>query len=237
MYRKYRFVLTLEREMLGTNPASPDVMDTHVLQKQQKLIKETKKKKARTGSTYTDAPEIPEERAEKEIELLKAEYDGLDTKGTTIFFKDPETGRPMIGDHMIYGFMKAAGEALCRTKEKASGTMLQSTAFTHSIINQHCRCEDEFIVFDRDIEKSPEGRPLYAQRSLRAKTMQGDRVALARSEVVPRGSKIEFTLKVMEGSPLTEEHLREIFSYGEMVGLGQWRNSGKGSFKFEMEEI
>lgn len=237
MYIKYAITLTLIREMLGTNPADPAVMDVHVLQKQKKLIKEESKKKARKGSAYTDAPDLTDQRAEKELELLKAEWDGLDSRGTTVFFKDPVTGRPMIGDHMIYGFMKAAGEAICQTKERASGTMLQSTAFTHSIINRHVRCEDEFIVFDRDIEKSPEGKVLYAQRSLRAKTMQGDRVALARSEVVPRGAKLSFVLKVMDGSPLKVEHLNEIFGYGEMVGLGQWRSSGKGSFTYEMEEI
>ena len=72
------------------------------------------------------------------------------------------------------------------------------------------------------------------QRPLRAKTMQGDRVAIAHSETVPAGSSQEFTVTVLreELMPL----VREWLDYGILHGHGQWRNSGKGRFTWEIIE-
>ena len=69
------------------------------------------------------------------------------------------------------------------------------------------------------------------QRSLRAQTMQGDRVALANSETVPKGSKLTFIICMTDKAykPLIKEWL----DYGRLRGLGQWRNSGKGAFTWK----
>ena len=60
---------------------------------------------------------------------------------------------------------------------------------------------------------------------------------MAKSEVVGAGAKLKFTLKVMKGSAITQDVLIQLFSQGEMTGLGQWRNSGKGQFSFEMMKV
>ena len=67
-------------------------------------------------------------------------------------------------------------------------------------------------------------------------TAQGPRVSLAKSEVVPAGAKLSFTLKVMDDSPLDKKTLKKLLSYGECSGLGQWRNAGYGSFTFNLSE-
>ncbi|MEE0146233.1 MAG: hypothetical protein UEP80_07665, partial [Senegalimassilia anaerobia] len=77
----------------------------------------------------------------------------------------------------------------------------------------------------------PEGGEVgICERPLRADTPHGARVALARSETVPAGTKIRFTLVVMNESdwPLVQEWL----DYGQFRGIGQWRNSGKGRFEW-----
>ncbi len=251
--------------MLGTNPAAPDVMDKHILERQRKLILGNSKIN-KAVNKYLDAIPPSEDRGAKEVELiienlekivgrtfsvaeretilstsldeLKETFAELDTKGLTVFFKDKASGRPMIGDHMIYGFMKAAAEAIGRTLPKKQGTILHSVSYTQSIINQHVRAEEEFIVFDKDIVRKEDGSPAYEQRSLRAMTAQGPRITLASSEVVPAGARLSFVLRVMENSPLTEESIRRMMGYGEIVGLGQWRSSGRGSFKVvTLEEI
>lgn len=264
IYRKFNIELTLLRAQLGTNPLSAEIMNDHILARQRKLISENSKLK-RSINKYLDALDIPDDRVGIEVDLvidelermvgrpfppeeraqmlagtledLKETFAELDTKGTTIFFKDPATGRPMIGDHMIKGFLKAAGEAIARTQPKKQGAILQSASYTQSIINQHCACSESFLIFDQDILRNKDGSPNYDQRSIRAMTAQGPRISLIRSEQVPAGAKLKFVLKVLDNSPLTEEALRKMFSYGEMVGLGQWRSSSRGSFTFIMEEV
>jgi hypothetical protein len=265
MTSKYNVTITLTRPMLGTNPLNPHVLDTHVLDRQRKMIAQDGGKTNRAINKYLDAVQISDERRDQEMEAiigklesmtgrkyeeserqkliagtledLKETFAELDMKGTTVFFRDPATGRPMIGDHMIYGFLKAAAEAIGRTLEKKNSTPLHSISYTESLINQHIRCEDRFIVFDRDLVQTEDGKTAYLQRSLRAETAQGPRISLAKSEMVPEGAVLNFTFKVMEGSPLTEKILRRLFDYGDFVGLGQWRNSGYGMFTYALEEL
>lgn len=267
MFDRYKVQLTLIRDQLATNPSDPNVLDTHILERQRKLILEKSQLNSQINK-YLDQLPISKERGEEEVSLLFAKLEQLtgyqltpeekvqaltgdlkslretlssmDLKGTTVFFWNKEKNRPCIGDHMILGFLKAAAEALVRclpkTEQKA-GTILKSAAYTASTINQHVRVDEQFITFDNDLKMTSDGEPFYLQRSLRAKTAQGDRVALAKSEVVQAGSKLDFTLKVLEGSPMREEHLVKLFSYGELSGLGQWRNAGWGQFKFTITKV
>lgn len=260
----YKIELTLTRDMLGTNPLDPHVHDTHVVDRQRKIIAEKSKINAEVNK-YLDALEISVEKGEKEtaaivdklqeltgitfsdeekkmalagkLEFLKETFGELDTRGVTVFFWNKELSRPMIGDHMIYGFMKAASEAICRAGARGKGEVLKSSSYTSSIINQHVRLRDQFIAFDKDIVRNADGTPKYNQRSLRAMTAQGPRVSLAKSEVVEAGAKLSFVMNVYPGSPLTEEHIRKIFDYGQFSGLGQWRNAGYGMFTYTMETI
>jgi len=265
MFDKYEVKLVLTRDQLATNPCDPNVMDTHILDRQRKLILDNKGVNKEINK-YLDQLPIAIEKGEAEVdklidrleeltgyefspserkmaikgelESLKETFKELDVKGTTVFFWDKEKNLPAIGDHMIYGFLKAATEAICRTVKGAKrGTVLQSCSYTQSIINQHLKCENQFITFDTDVKRDEGGTSAFLQRSLRAMTAQGPRISLAKSEVVPAGARLQFTLKVMKGSPLTEEHLNNMFSYGELVGLGQWRNAGFGQFSYEMMRV
>lgn len=265
---RYRVKLTLLRNLLATNPIDPNVLDTHIIDRQRKLIMEKSKVNAEVNK-YLDALAISPERGAAESALilerleqlvgrplepdeqalviagklddLRETFHDLDMKGTTVFFWNKELNRPMIGDHMIYGFMKAAAEAIGRTdkykKERKAGVPLYSISYTQSLINQHVRCDQEFLTFDNDVKRMTNGDSAFDQRSLRAKTAQGDRIALVKSEVIPTGSAIEFNLGILEGSPLNETIVRTLFSYGEIVGLGQWRSSGRGSFMAEIEKV
>ena len=72
------------------------------------------------------------------------------------------------------------------------------------------------------------------QRPLRAQTMQGERVALASSETVPAGSSMTFEIKMLTDGH--EKAVKEALDYGRFRGFGQWRNSGKGIFHYEILE-
>jgi hypothetical protein len=139
---------------------------------------------------------------------------------------------------MVYGFLKAATEAIVRTvKNPKRGTVLESISYTQSLINQHVRCETNFINFDKDVMRKENGDSYFYQRSLRAMTAQGPRISLAKSEVVPAGAKLRFKLNIMEGSPITKEVLCKMLDCGQFFGLGQWRNAGYGLFVYELVEM
>ena len=72
------------------------------------------------------------------------------------------------------------------------------------------------------------------QRPLRAATPQGERTALAISDTVAAGATITFDIYLMDDS--AEDALMEWLAYGALKGLGQWRNSGKGSFIYDKLE-
>jgi len=262
MFNKFKVTLKFTRTLLATNPCDPNVMDTHILDRQRKLITE-KSKLNKEINKYLEQIQISAEKGDQELEhlldrleelmgyelteqqradavagkllSLKETLQELDIKGTTVFFWDKKLDKPCIGDHMIYGYLKAASEAIGRTLPQKRGEVLHSISYTQSLINQHVRCEEQFITLDKDIARKPDGSPLYLQRSLRAMTAQGPRVSLARSEVVEAPASATFTLKVLKGSAIDEAVLCKLFDYGELSGIGQWRNAGHGQFRYDLK--
>ena len=99
------------------------------------------------------------------------------------------------------------------------------------------------IHFTRDgqVIAKPDGD---LQRSLRATTMQGDRIALARSQMIEAGAQMEFDIKLLmpEGikgpkkssAALTVDDVKACLDYGAMIGFSQWRGGGYGTFTYEI---
>lgn len=139
--------------------------------------------------------------------------------GTT-FFNRTEEGVPFIFDYQIKGFFKDAQGMLNRVE----GAKLSA----------HKKVIDGLVFIDeRQIELIiPEGEEItICERPLRAQTPQGERVSIARSEEVPAGTKIRFTITVLEDKLMS--HVIEWLNYGSLRGIGQWRNSGKGKFTWD----
>ena len=67
-------------------------------------------------------------------------------------------------------------------------------------------------------------------RPLRAQTAQGERIALASSEMLDAGTWCDFEVTLLDDSAKYREAMVEWFSYGQLRGIGQWRNAGHGSF-------
>lgn len=144
-------------------------------------------------------------------------------KGTTGFHRDG-AGTPFLYDYQISGFFKDACGALRRI---ASTESKKLKAYRKEIVGL-------IFVKPRRIRLMlPEGGKITTlERPLRAEMQQGPRVALARSEQAPAGTSIEFTVQL-----LNEKHkmiLLEWLEYGELKGLGQWRNGGYGRFGYEL---
>jgi len=163
------------------------------------------------------AKAVNEATAEEEEEAL---YGGEQRQGT--IFPRTEDGRPFVYDYMIKGFFKDSCQMLARLKNGNESSKLKA----------YKKIIDGLIFpFPREIPLVFDGEVGCCQRPLRAQTPQGERVALAMSESVPKGTTLEFTVKVLD--PALLPAVREWLDYGELRGLGQWRNSGAGRFTWE----
>ena len=148
-------------------------------------------------------------------------------KSKTVFARDAD-GNPCLWDYQIKGFFKDA----CSMLNRAKGTKSSQLVAYRKII------DGLIMVYPRKIRLViPNGAEVgNCQRPLRAQTAQGERIALAHSEAAPVGVTIEFEIEAMELAkekvPISE-CIEEWLNYGAKRGLGQWRNSGKGRFRWE----
>lgn len=151
---------------------------------------------------------LPEDEVDTLPEMLQ--------KGTTAFHR--LNGAPILYDYQVKGFIKEAGRIF---------NGLQGVKALRSKI------DNLVFVTPRQIPLIlPDGAKIeYLERPLRAETAQGPRVAIARSEMLPAGTKLECCLEIYDGA-VTDDVLRDLMTYGARKGLGQWRNGGYGRFEF-----
>ena len=159
---------------------------------------------------------------QEEIEAIGA--DEYREKQMTVFPRGTD-GNPIFFDYQIRGFFKDSCSALQRCKgEDFSKESCKLKAFKKVI-------DGCIFVEPRKIPISMAGEIGNLQRPLRAQTAQGERIALADSELIPAGSSIE--IKVICLSDAYEKAVREWLDYGRFRGIGQWRNASYGRFTWE----
>lgn len=163
----------------------------------------------------------PDEVQDDELETMPTIEDELE-KGTTFFNRMPgDNDIPAIFDYQIKGFFKDTQSALGRLPEHklpAHKKVIDGLIFVNERMIPILVPDEEEIGI--------------CERPLRAQTPLGERVSIARSEEVPAGSSLTFTIKMLDDK--LEKKVREWLDYGELRGLGQWRNSGKGRFTWEV---
>ena len=158
---------------------------------------------------------------EEEVEAIGTEE--VFEKSMTVFPRNKE-GLPIVWDYQWKGFLKDAFGSLKKIPGTECGKI---KAYKKEI-------DGLIFVSPRQIPFNMAGSVGICQRPLRASTAQGERVALASSETVPAGSSMIFEIKC-----LLDTHVKaviESLEYGQLRGFGQWRNSGKGRFHYEILE-
>ena len=214
--------LTLTESMLGTTPGNKELATEYVASKH------------------------PVEIQEDEQEAIGRTSEDDITKSSTVF---PRTanGRPFVWDYQLKGFFKDACSMLRRIKDgpkpKDDSKEKQFKGSLSSKLTSHKKIIDGLVFvyprmillkFPGDSAKAPKtGNNIelpFEERPIRVQTPQGERVAIARSEFVPAGTKLDFQIEIMD--PSHKKHVVEWLEYGRKRGLGQWRNSGKGRFTY-----
>lgn len=176
------------------------------------------------------AAKAPDAKSREE-EIAAVGVDGVVEKTTTVFPRDEE-GNPFIFDYQIKGFFKDA----CGMLARATGTESSKLRAYKKIIDGLVFVKPRRIPFIL-----PEGGTVgRCQRPLRASTPQGERIALAHSESLPEGTRANLTIELfrLKDSKINlEECLFEWLDYGALRGMGQWRNSSKGSFTAKVNKL
>lgn len=204
--KKLKVRLTFTEPVLGTWPSNQNIAREFI------------------ASKSPDAATV-----EDEVAALGA--DAVADKGMTVFPRN-EAGQPVLYDYQVKGFFKDSCGMLGRIggktetgKKKAVNESGKITAYKKVI-------DGLIFVSPRMIPICFSGEMSECQRPLRAQTAQGERVSLANSEQIPAGSTCEFEVLCMDDS--YEKAVLEWLNYGAMRGIGQWRNSGKGRFTYEV---
>lgn len=164
------------------------------------------------GSKAPDAKTLEEE-------IANVGQDEVIEKGKTFFPR--VDGNPVIYDYQIRGFFKEACKALAKVPgTKSSGIK----AYKQQI-------DLRIFIKDRNNLLKNFDEVTDFQRPIRCSTMQGERISLAISEMLPIGTTCEFTVQCLVDSDI--EAVKEWLDYGQFHGFLQFRNGGFGKFKWE----
>lgn len=202
-----RVRLTFTDEVLGSQPGSKDEFDGFFQERAVKLMVDG-------GKTREEA----EEEAAFEREAIEAEE--AVSRGKTVF------PRTMAGEPCMMGYqIKGAFKDACSMMRRVPGSRSSKLTAYKKVIDGTVFVNEKAVPFKLFGEMGECVRPL------RASTPQGDRVALARSETIPAGSTLTFTVTCLD--PRVWPTVEEWLNYFGVRGIGQWRNSGKGTCRWE----
>lgn len=173
------------------------------------------------------------EAAKEEIESI--DVDANVEKTSTVFPRD--NGKIFVWDYQWRGYLKSALKTLIESKDAPSGVSVWTAA---KAVDKFLFVDQRRIFFTREGKQleSPDGTE---QRPLRATTLRGDRICLARSERVDEGAEMQFTLTWIVGKEKSKlavfdrELVEQMLSVGELQGFGQWNGGGWGKFSFSVE--
>ena len=149
------------------------------------------------------------------------------TNGSTVFNAD-ESG-VFLWDYQIKGFFKDSMLALISsgnyTQEALKKVGLTKYSYKRTI-------DQQVFVNPRKVRLVLSGPTFFVERPLRAETMRGERIALARSEAAPAGTTCEIEIDSFQTT--LAPYIEACLDYGKFRGMGQWRNSGMGRFEYEV---
>jgi len=195
-------------DALGTMPGDEEIVKEHIL-----------------AAVRKKHPDLPAEMEKETLDSLP-QVDGEVEKQTTYFYRD-EDGNVCMRDYQLKGFFKSACGGLRRIKGTHSNKMKAYKKQIDLLIHVY----PKFIKLNL-----PEGKEVgILERPLRAQTPQGERVCLARSELVPEGTKATFEVHLLQ--PEHEAVFEEWMEFAKYYFYGQWRNAGHGRAKVTWEYI
>ena len=235
--------VTLLEDALALLPGTPDSFSRFLEYKKAKLNKQQ--------AAHVEDMEEEERRAIKErLETLKIDQA---ENSVSVFPIDKETGKPFYYDYQIRGFFKDAARGLkdCLQIKKSKDESAKDASPDEKLKSALSKCKNlaSFAGFskmpatwvDRGIFVGPRkviidmpegGQIGFCERPLRVEKFPQPIVSIKCSESVPAGSVLRFKVGVLNDAD--EKYVLACLHYGFLRGFGEWRNSGKGRFSFEI---
>jgi len=196
--------------------------------------------------------EITELAATLEVEFNEQLKNQEQTRAT-VFMRDA-AGHATVSTHMILGNLKenlkicinSGNKDIIKSKAAVGEAMALDVKFVEDFMTP----SNDIVKADsqKDLESLPilsKGRYVLDQkgRVLIERPISFDRMgkretAIAMSEHLPIGTELACTMRVRNGSALTQENLEYLLSLAKNNGLGSWRGSGNmGSFDFQLSPL
>ncbi len=243
----------LLEEALGMTPSTPDQYSKFV---------EFKKAKLGTKAAIISDDKTKEEIDALKMRVEEMKIDNAEN-GVDVFPIDPETKKPLFWDYQIRGFfkdsMKALKDCLSLKKVKVADLkpskddtdeqkaykakmlamlklaerlkVMSVTGFTKMPATWVDR--GVFVGPRKCLIDIPEGYEMgYCERPIRIEKFPKDITSLKSSETVPADSTIKFRVGILNDDD--EKYVLACLHYGYLRGFGEWRNSGKGRFVFDV---
>lgn len=171
--------------------------------------------------TYVASKAPDAKSMEEEVEAHG--IDEVTDKARTVFSTNKD-GELILWDYQMKGFFKDACGMLRNVKGTESSKIKAYKKYIDGLV----------FVTPRQIEFDNITEIGDCQRPLRVPTPQGERNAIAVSDTINAGATLTFTVKILKDD--LYDTVIEWLDYGQLRGLGQWRNSGKGTFTYEILE-
>jgi hypothetical protein len=153
--------------------------------------------------------------------------------GYTTFLQDADG--VYLFDYHVKGFLKEAGNVLKEqvetTKQKKGGEPSEREAQT-GVRALKSKLDNYVFVFPRRIFLKDKVDGVF-ERPLRAMTAMGPRVALAKSDFIAAGTQFMVEIALLPHKELTWQMIEGLMDYGQLKGLGQFRNGSYGRFTWE----
>ena len=208
-----KFKLTFTEPLLGSQPLNRELLEAYIASKA-----------PTTEATLEEVDNTPQE------EKVENKSTGFASDGNSL----------LMWDYQLRGMFKETMKVMIELGETVNPSL--------NVWNIHGAVDNFLFVNPRRIYlRNADGSNItkahdFLQRSIRVKTAQGDRVAIARSEKVDPGSWLEFEVRLMVSdkknkkaekvSKIEPEDLKNCLLYGSQRGFGQWRSGGYGRYNW-----
>jgi len=166
------------------------------------------------------APRAPDtERGAEEIATVEAAPEDEPLGPAWTGFHRDEEGY-FVYDYFVAGHLR---ESALELKDA-----LQIPAL-RSYVEQYLVITPRRLRFQWPPGFHPDPELPHLERSLRARTRQGPRITIVRSDYVPAGTRLHFRLHLLTNAHFSWDVVRTLFT-GQWRGMGQWRNGGWGRY-------
>lgn len=229
LWNRYHATLRVDRLVAGV-PSNPNLIQAWL---DAKRPAPTEEQVAYARAASGGQLDVPDNIEVDVIEML--DRAGLDPEmtHTCIFYRDAR-GRPCLEGRCLKAGFKEAANVL-GSSGKRDGLL--------PVVNMRAKlAERVFVPAHTVVLENPEAPGGLAtiqvfEKPISVMTRQGPRTSIKRAEFTT-DAVLRFQFQILRDDLITEEHVRTLFDYMSVGGIGSDRSQGAGTFELiEMKEL